>query len=111
MKFFISVFGLTLYTLLFFAIPIYHQATNRDLRPALTINLDSFSILVGLRLFCSAELKAEKPFRANYQAKRKGGDHHFADSAHRKRSQALLTHFAKVGSQADARESEQKRPA
>ncbi len=48
MKFFISVFGLALYTLLFFAIPIYHQATNRDLRPALTINLDSFSILVGL---------------------------------------------------------------
>ena len=48
MKFFISVFGLTLYTLLFFAIPIYHQVTNRDLRPALTINLDSFSILVGL---------------------------------------------------------------
>ncbi len=48
MKFFISVFGLILYTLLFFAIPIYHQVTDRDLRPALTINLDSLSMLVGL---------------------------------------------------------------
>ncbi len=48
MKFFMSVFALVLYTLLFFAIPIYHQATDRDLRPALTINLDSLSMLVGL---------------------------------------------------------------
>ena len=48
MRSFISVFGLGLYTLLFFAIPIYHQMTNRDLRPAVTINLDSLSTLVGL---------------------------------------------------------------
>ncbi len=48
MKFFISVFGLVLYTLLFFAIPIYHQVKDRDLRPVLTINLDSLSMLVGL---------------------------------------------------------------
>ncbi len=48
MKFFISVFGLVLYTLLFFAIPIYHLVTDRDMRPALTINLDSLSMLVGL---------------------------------------------------------------
>ncbi len=48
MKFFISVFGLVLYSLLFFAIPIYHQVKDRDLRPVLTINLDSLSMLVGL---------------------------------------------------------------
>ena len=41
MKLFISIFGLVLYTLLFFAIPIYHQVKDRDLRPVLTINLDS----------------------------------------------------------------------
>ena len=46
-KFSISVFGLVL-TLLFFAIPIYHQVKDRDLRPVLTINLDSLSMLVGL---------------------------------------------------------------
>jgi len=48
MKLFISIFGLVLYTLLFFAIPIYHQVKDRDLRPVLTINLDSLSMLVGL---------------------------------------------------------------
>jgi hypothetical protein len=48
MKFSISVFGLVLYTLLFFAIPIYHEVKDRDLRPVLTINLDSLSMLVGL---------------------------------------------------------------
>ncbi len=48
MKFFSSVFMLVFYSLFFFALPIYHQVTNRDLQQALKINVDSLSILVGL---------------------------------------------------------------
>ncbi len=48
MKIFSSLLMLVIYTLFFFAVPIYHTVTNRDLQPALKINVDSLSTIVGL---------------------------------------------------------------
>jgi uncharacterized membrane protein YdcZ (DUF606 family) len=48
MKIFSSLLMLVLYTVFFFAVPIYHTMTNRDLQPALKINVDSLSTIVGL---------------------------------------------------------------
>ena len=47
-KFWVSAFGLILYTLACGAIPIYHQATGRDLKPALNINIDSVYVFIFL---------------------------------------------------------------
>ena len=50
-SFWISIFGLVLYTLACGAIPIYHQISGRELKPALTVNLDSvylFMFLLGV---------------------------------------------------------------
>jgi TRAP-type C4-dicarboxylate transport system permease small subunit len=49
-SFWVSTFALILYTLACGAIPVYHQFSGRDLKPALTINLDSvylFMFLLG----------------------------------------------------------------
>lgn len=46
--FWISIFALVLYTLACGAIPVYHQLTNRDMKPALTINIDSVFLFVFL---------------------------------------------------------------
>ncbi len=48
MKFSMCVLMLVVGILIFLGLPIYHQMADRDLRPALTINLDSLSMLVGL---------------------------------------------------------------
>jgi hypothetical protein len=47
-NFWITMFALILYTLACGAIPIYHQATGRDLKPALNISLDSVYVFVFL---------------------------------------------------------------
>jgi len=47
-NFWVSLFALILYTLICAAIPIYHQVTGRDLKPALNINLDSIYLLIFL---------------------------------------------------------------
>jgi hypothetical protein len=50
-SFWISIFALVLYTLACGAIPVYHQISGRELKPALTVNLDSiylFMFLLGV---------------------------------------------------------------
>ena len=42
------MFGLVLYTLACGAIPIYHQLSHRDMKPALTINVDNVFLFVFL---------------------------------------------------------------
>jgi hypothetical protein len=56
MKFAISIFPVLLFTLILLAIPFYHSMSNRDLRPALIINVDSVCNLVGILgiFLCSA---------------------------------------------------------
>jgi hypothetical protein len=49
-NFWVGIFGLILYTLLFGAIPLYHQMTGHDMKPALNINLDGSTLLFS----CSA---------------------------------------------------------
>jgi hypothetical protein len=48
MKFFLSIFPVVLVTLFLLAIPIVHVFMQRDLRPALQVNIDSVCSLVGL---------------------------------------------------------------
>jgi hypothetical protein len=47
-NFWVSVFALILYTLACGAIPVYHQMTDRSLKPALNINLDSIYLFIFL---------------------------------------------------------------
>jgi hypothetical protein len=47
-NFFFYIFPVILYTFFFIAVPFYHYSTNRDLQPALRINVDSLSVIVGL---------------------------------------------------------------
>jgi hypothetical protein len=47
-KFWVSAFALILYTLACGTVPIYHQVTGRDLKPALNINLDSVYLFIFL---------------------------------------------------------------
>jgi hypothetical protein len=47
-NFWTTIFALILYTLMCGAVPIYHQVTGRDLKPALNINLDSVYLFVFL---------------------------------------------------------------
>ena len=47
-KFLVSIFPMVFFSLFFFALPIYHLASGRDLQPALKVNIDSLSIIVGI---------------------------------------------------------------
>jgi hypothetical protein len=47
-NFWVGIFGLILYTLLCGAIPLYHQMTGHDLKPALNINLDNIYLVIFL---------------------------------------------------------------
>jgi hypothetical protein len=47
-SFWISIFALVLYTLACGAIPVYHQISGRELKPALTVNLDSIYVFMFL---------------------------------------------------------------
>ena len=47
-NFFFYLFPVILYTFFFIAVPFYHYSTDRDLQPALRINVDSLSVIVGL---------------------------------------------------------------
>ena len=47
-SFWISIFALVLYTLACGAIPVYHQISGRELKPALTVNLDSIYLFMFL---------------------------------------------------------------
>ncbi len=47
-KFWVSAFALILYTVACGAIPIYHQATGRDLKPIVNLNLDSVYLFIFL---------------------------------------------------------------
>ena len=46
-----SVLMLSIYTIFFFAVPIHHMMTGRDMQPALKISVDVLSIFVGLFSF------------------------------------------------------------
>jgi uncharacterized membrane protein YhaH (DUF805 family) len=47
-KFWVSMFALILYTVACGAIPIYHQASGRDLKPVVSVNLDSVYLFIFL---------------------------------------------------------------
>ena len=47
-SFWVSSFALVLYTLTCGAIPIYHQISGRQLKPALMLNLDSVFVFIFL---------------------------------------------------------------
>lgn len=47
-KFWVSAFALILYTVACGAIPIYHQATGRDLKPVVNLNLDNVYLFIFL---------------------------------------------------------------
>jgi hypothetical protein len=51
-KFIIHYYVLVL-SLLLLAMPFYHQATGREMRPALNINLDSIAGIAGLLGFAT----------------------------------------------------------
>ncbi len=47
-KFSMSIFPMVFFSLFFFALPIYHAVSGRDLQPALKVNIDSLSTVVGI---------------------------------------------------------------
>src|SRR5260370_13147795 len=47
-KFLMSIFPMVFFSLFFFALPIYHSVSSRDLQPALKVNIDSLSTIVGV---------------------------------------------------------------
>jgi uncharacterized protein YqgC (DUF456 family) len=47
-NFFFYLFPVGIYIFFFIAVPFCHYSTNRDLQPALKINVDSLSVIVGL---------------------------------------------------------------
>jgi len=46
--FWVSVFGLVLYTAICGVIPFVHQFTGRDMKPALMLNIDSVLVFIFL---------------------------------------------------------------
>jgi hypothetical protein len=71
MKFSISIFPVVLFTILLLAIPIFHLVVQRDLRPALQINIDIVSNLVGLLgiFLCSALVSLHRRLAALEKSK------------------------------------------
>ena len=71
MKFAISIFPVILFTGILLAIPIFHLVMQRDLRPALQINIDIVCNIVGILgiFLCSALVSLHRRLAALEKSK------------------------------------------